>query len=167
MTELSPDALKAHSKLFALLDEAGQRRLIAVATEESFPSGTPVVREGEFGDRFYLVLQGDLSVQIQGEGDGGVREVARLKGGSFFGEIAALLGEARSASVVCAGDVRVLRFDAPRVQGILKDYPKVREALVKLGLRRSEENLARSFDSDIQGGVLTTEGAALTSSSEP
>jgi CRP-like cAMP-binding protein len=154
MADLEPGALRNHSKLFALLDEAGQKRLIAVAQEERHPLGTAIVNEGEFGDSFYVVIEGELSVRI-----GGIdakREVARLGPGAFFGEIAALLGEARSATVLCLSSCRFLRFDGPRVQGILKDYPKVREVLVKLGLKRSEENLQQQVENDFPGVPVTT-----------
>jgi CRP-like cAMP-binding protein len=162
MVDLSPDALKNHSKLFGLLDEAGQRRLVAVAVEEKFAAGHAVVAEGDFGDTFFLVVEGSLSVRIGGID--ATREVAKLGPGAFFGEIAALLGEARSATVLCLSETRALRFDGPRVQGILKDYPKVREALVKLGLRRSEENLAQMIEDDFPGVPVTGEGSALLSS---
>lgn len=162
MVDLSPDALKNHSKLFGLLDEAGQRRLVAVAVEEQFVAGHAVVTEGDFGDTFFLVVAGSLSVRIGGID--ATREVAKLGPGAFFGEIAALLGEARSATVLSLTETRALRFDGPRVQGILKDYPRVREALVKLGLRRSEENLAQMIEDDFPGVPVTGEGSALLSS---
>jgi CRP-like cAMP-binding protein len=154
MSAIDPAGLKSHSKLFGLLDDAGQRRLLAVAHEERHPVGAAVVTESDFGDTFYVVLEGTLSVRI-----GGIdakKEVATLGPGAFFGEIAALLGEARSATVLCLSSVRVLRFDGPRVQGILKDYPKVREVLVKLGLKRSEENLQQQLEDDFPGVPVTT-----------
>lgn len=164
MADLEPGALKNHSKLFNLLDEAGQKRLIAVAAEERHGLGTAIVTEGEFGDSFYVVIEGELSVRIGGIDAGS--EVARLGPGAFFGEIAALLGEARSATVLALSGCRLLRFDGPRVQGILKDYPKVREVLVKLGLKRSEENLQQQIENDFPGVPVTTgEGAAILSSS--
>lgn len=162
MLDLTPEALRSHSKLFGLLDDGGRRRLVAVAIDESFPAGHAVVREGEFGDSFFLVVEGTLSVRIGGID--ATREVAKLAPGAFFGEIAALLGEARSATVLCLAHTTLLRFDGPRVQGLLKDYPKVREALVKLGLRRSEENLQQMIEEDFPGVPVTTgEGAALGS----
>jgi hypothetical protein len=50
----------------------------------------------------------------------------------------------------------------------LKDYPKVREVLVKLGLKRSEENLQQMMEADFPGVPLTAtgEGASLTTTSE-
>lgn len=163
MTELRPEALRDHSKLFALLDDAGRKRLVSVAVEERHPSGAAVVNEGEFGDSFFLVLEGQLSVRIGGVD--ATREVAQLGPGAFFGEIAAILGEARSATVVCMSPCRLVRFDGPRVQGILKDYPKIREVLVKLGLKRSEENLQQMMEADFPGVPVTTgEGAPILTS---
>jgi CRP-like cAMP-binding protein len=163
MADLQPEALQNHSKLFGLLDEAGRKRLVAVAGEDEIPAGTAVINEGEFGDSFFLVLSGELSVRIGGIDAG--HEVAKLGPGAFFGEIAALLGEARSATVVCTKTVKALRFDGPRVQGILKDYPKIREVLVKLGLKRSEENLQQMMEADFPGVPVTTgEGAPVLTS---
>jgi CRP-like cAMP-binding protein len=160
MADLPPDALKQHSKLFSLLDDGGRKRLVAVAHEDTFPAGTAVVTEGEFGDSFFLVIAGSLSVRIGGAE--ATKEVAKLGPGAFFGEIAALLGEQRSATVVSTTKTMVLRFDGPRVQGILKDYPKIREVLVKLGLKRSEENLQQMMEADFPGVPVTTgEGAPV------
>ncbi len=164
MADLPPDLLLQHSRLFALLDEPGRKRLVAVAAEERFASGHAVVREGDFGDSFFLVLEGELSVRIGGID--ATREVARLLSGAFFGEIAALLGEARSATVLCLTPTRVLRFDGPRVQGILKDYPVVREALVKLGLKRSEDNLQQMMEDDFPGVPVTATGEGVPFSTD-
>lgn len=164
MADLPPEALQTHSKLFGLLDEPGRKRLMAVAVEERFPAGHAVVSEGDFGDSFFLVLEGELSVRIGGID--ATREVARLGPSAFFGEIAALLGEARSATVLCLVATRALRFDGPRVQGILKDYPVVREALVKLGLKRSEDNLQQMMEDDFPGVPVTATGEGMPFSTD-
>lgn len=164
MADLPPDLLLYHSKLFGLLDEPGRKRLVAVAVEQHFPPGHAVVVEGDFGDSFFLVLDGALSVRIGGID--ATREVARLGPSAFFGEIAALLGEARSATVLCLAETRALRFDGPRVQGLLKDYPVVREALVKLGLKRSEDNLQQMMEDDFPGVPVTATGEGMPFSTE-
>lgn len=134
------DAFRKHSKLFALLDEAGQQRLLDISHEEAFDDGKVLMTEGEGGESFYVLLRGTVSVCID-EGGGQQKEVAKLGAGAFVGEIAALMGEPRSATVAAEGPIGVLQFDAPPVQEILNDYPRVREALVKLALKRSEQNL--------------------------
>lgn len=132
-------SLREHSKLFALLSEEGQKRMLDVAEEERFDDGAVLMKEGDVGDTFYVLLEGHVRVFLDNLGQ--AQEVARLGPGSFVGEMAALLGEARSATVIADGALRVLRFEAGSVKGVLDDYPKVREALVKLALKRSEDNL--------------------------
>ena len=101
------------------------------------------MKQGEAGSAFFVVTDGSLDVMVEDQGQR--REVAKLGRGAFFGEIAALLGEPRSATVTAAEAVTLIRFEMPRVQGILRDYPAVRQVLTKLALKRSEENLAESM----------------------
>jgi putative ABC transport system ATP-binding protein len=64
---------------------------------ESHPTGMPVIRQGDPGDRFYLVRSGTLSVDMH-EGTE-TRHVRALGPGDYFGERALLSKEARSATV--------------------------------------------------------------------
>ena len=61
---------------------------------EEIPSGTVLVREGEPGDRFYVLLSGVLAVSQR---DLGARSI--LRPGDYFGEVAAALGVPRTATV--------------------------------------------------------------------
>ncbi len=61
---------------------------------EYVPAGTEIVREGEFGSRFYIVLGGLLSVTQDARG-----ERALLRPGDYFGEVAPAMGIRRTASV--------------------------------------------------------------------
>jgi ATP-binding cassette subfamily B protein len=63
---------------------------------ESIPAGTEVMREGEDGDRFYVVLSGMLAVTQEAQGK---RRV--LKPGDYFGEVALAMNMPRTASI-CA-----------------------------------------------------------------
>jgi predicted MFS family arabinose efflux permease len=65
-------------------------------------AGVAVVRQGEPGDRFYVVDRGALVVQAHG------REIARLGPGDCFGEIALLHGTPRMATVTALEPVRLL-----------------------------------------------------------
>ena len=138
-TPINLEQIKKNSKLFAMLDDEGRSRLLAVGVHENVEPDTTLFVEGDTGSTFYIVQDGQLKVLI----DKGHRkeQVATLSAGACVGEIAALMNEERSATVVTDGTVAALRFDASEVQKILSDYPTVREALVKEALERSEENL--------------------------
>lgn len=140
------EKFRAQSKLFGLLDEPGQLRLMAVAKTEQHPAGSVVVRQGEAGDAFFIVTEGKLEVHV--EEDGKSRQIATLEKGAFFGEMAALLGEPRSATVKAASAVSLMRFELPLVKGIINDYPTVRQVLVRLAVKRGEENLTEQMNHD-------------------
>lgn len=63
---------------------------------EPFEAGSRVIREGDAGDKFYLIRSGEVAV-VRGPDD---EQVATLKEGDFFGEMALLSGNPRNASIV-------------------------------------------------------------------
>lgn len=67
--------------------------------ERRFPAGETVVKEGADGATFYVIEAGDAIVSVAG------REVTRLSGGDFFGEIALLDEDVRSATITAVGDL--------------------------------------------------------------
>ncbi|OHT03728.1 cAMP-dependent protein kinase regulatory subunit [Tritrichomonas foetus] len=64
--------------------------------------GEEVVKQGDKGDEFFIILQGECVVKKK-EGDGEPKEVGRIRSGEYFGELA-LLNEAPRAATVIAGD---------------------------------------------------------------
>jgi MFS family permease len=91
--------------LFAPLDGVVLERLAAAFRPVSLPAGSVIIREGEPGERFYLIDSGEVSVQKNGA------EVARLGAGDYFGEISLLKQVPTTATVVASTDVEVLALD--------------------------------------------------------
>ena len=91
----------------ALFSDLGRPQLEAVAhtmSEESFPAGQRILRQGFSGGGFFVILDGEVTVRVDGE------DVASLSKGDFFGEISLLLGDDPIADVVTATPVQALQL---------------------------------------------------------
>lgn len=94
MSDRAREAI-AQVPLFSSLSHRYLKRLADLTEEQRFMEGATVVKEGDIGDTFYVILEGEAKV-VHGSG----RTANRLYPGDFFGEISLLDGGARTASVV-------------------------------------------------------------------
>lgn len=144
-----------NSKMLALLDPPGLGRLVAHGEIVLVPSGAVIVRQGEVGDTFYLLIDGEVSVRVH---EAGGAEVARLGPGSFFGEIAVVTRQPRTATVVALTQTELIRFPRQPLVDVVRDYPRLREVLSSVGLARSEDNLRRAMSEEEEGLAGALEG---------
>lgn len=86
-------ALLSACPLFKGVGNDGLAALANVATEVSFPSGHVIVRQGEIGTGFFVVVDGSVRVIRDGT------VLAHLGPGDFFGELSVLDGRPRNAMV--------------------------------------------------------------------
>ncbi len=91
--------------LFAALPVATVEYLANHAGDIEFSTGERIMKEGDPGDDFYLIVDGEADVDIGGT------VVKRLGPGEYFGEIALLFDTPRTATVTAVSPLRVLRFD--------------------------------------------------------
>ncbi|KAL1518143.1 hypothetical protein ABEB36_001813 [Hypothenemus hampei] len=97
-----------------------ERLTVADALEPvSFEDGETIVRQGEPGDDFYIIVEGTAQVkQKRAEGEE-PREVGRLGPSDYFGEIALLLDRPRAATVVACGPLKCVKLDRARFERVL------------------------------------------------
>lgn len=125
----------------ALFSDLDRPRLQAVAhtmSEESFPSGQRILRQGFSGSGFFVILEGEVVVRVDGA------DVAVLGKGDFFGEISLLLGEPPIADVVAVGPVRALHLAGPELRDFLLAYPQVMYRMLQAVGRRLDGANRRS-----------------------
>ena len=129
--------------LFELCSKRDLRRIAALADERRLEPGTELIREGEPGTEFYVVVEGEIEVRR------GTRRVARLGAGSFVGEIALLSRSARTATVAATTPLRVLAIEGRSFIELLDSLPelwlKVARALAdRVDADEAAEAVARS-----------------------
>lgn len=117
----------------ALFADLGRPQLTAVAhtfAEVSFPPGQRILRQGFAGSGFYVILEGEVSVDIDGQ------ERTRLGKGEFFGELSLLLGEAPVADITARTPLRLLHLAGTDLQPFLLAHPPVMFRMLQSVSRR-------------------------------
>jgi CRP-like cAMP-binding protein len=124
--------------LFSDLDRPQLQAVAHTMSEESFPTGQRILRQGFSGSGFFVILDGEVSVRV----DGG--DVASLGKGDFFGEISLLLGEPPIADVVAVSPVQALQLAGPDLRAFLLAYPAVMYRMLQAVSRRLDRANRRS-----------------------
>lgn len=119
MPKRERDAL-AQVPLFQTLAPRHLRRIADLTREERIMEGAAVVSEGEEGDTFYVILEGEAKVQSRSG-----RVVNRLRPGDFFGEISLLDGGPRTATVYAETPMTVLTLARRDFLKMLRAEPQV------------------------------------------
>ncbi|MBI4261812.1 MAG: cyclic nucleotide-binding domain-containing protein [Actinobacteria bacterium] len=106
--------------------------MIARWTDEVHVSeGRHIVDEGEFGYEFFAILEGEADVRH------GEEAIARLRPGDFFGEMALVQGDRRTASVVAATPMRLAVMFARDFRSMAADMPEVADRIQEAIRERS------------------------------
>jgi small-conductance mechanosensitive channel/CRP-like cAMP-binding protein len=113
--------------IFAPLSVEETERLAAASASHVFAPGEMVIRAGDQGSSMFVVHHGRVQVQVT-EG-GKPRVVAVLSEGDFFGEMALLTGEPRTASVVALGETEVLEIGHAAMKPLFDTNPDLAESI--------------------------------------
>jgi CRP-like cAMP-binding protein len=130
--------------LFRPLSDDELRRVIARTRPLHYSAGERIIEEDRPGDSFFIIDQGNVKVSKK---MGGVsREIARLLEGQFFGEMALLTGERRSATIEAVTDVDLFMIDKAAFQDILAANPSIVVDISTLLSERREALSHAAFD---------------------
>ena len=117
-------------ELFQGIDEDALRLIAEQITEQPVADGEIVFREGDPGDRLFVLLTGTMHVYV--ERDAKVISYSRLQAGEFFGEMALIDAMPRSATVRAEAPSICLTLSRQGILDLLQQHP-----LIALGMMTS------------------------------
>jgi CRP-like cAMP-binding protein len=116
----------AQVPLFAGVPSRFIKRVAGEMDEQRFMEGATIVRKGEPGETFYVLVEGEAKVT-----DENGRRLAQLIPGDFFGEISLMDGGPRTATVVSETPVTALALSRKDFRSMLEAEPHVTVGLLK------------------------------------
>ena len=111
-------ALVARVPLFSGLDAGSIAELLKILSARTVPAGTIIVRKGDRGDAMYLIASGAVEVETTGG-------KIRLEEGAFFGEMALLSRQPRSANVTAVRSTDLLVLEADDFLRLRDRFPGI------------------------------------------
>ena len=123
----------------SLLEKLAER-----SQTKSYAASEVIVRQGEVGDDFFIIQEGDVSVSV-GRAGGSTVQIARLSTDACFGEMSILTGEPRAATVQAITSCKVVSVDKRSFHDVLIGEPDVMARLTEVLVERQnaiEERLS-------------------------
>jgi CRP/FNR family transcriptional regulator, cyclic AMP receptor protein len=116
--------------LFARCSRAELKEIAMLADEIDLHEGKEMTREGEPGREFFVLLEGTADVKKKS------RKVNALGPGDFFGEIALVSREPRTATVIATSPVRALVITDRSFRRLLEESPQVQTKVMEAMAQR-------------------------------
>lgn len=116
--------------IFAPLPAPALERLAKALSPERRDAGATIFAQGDPGDRFYVIAEGRVAVEV----DGSV--VRELSDGGFFGEIALLRDVPRTATVRAITALRLFSLDRETFLATVTGHPASAEAAGSIAAAR-------------------------------
>lgn len=99
---------------------------------QAVEKGRTIIRRGDPGDCMFFIVSGEVEVRL-------APEPRRLGPGGFFGEIALITGEPRSATAVAAKETQLLALDIADFRQLTARRPELANVVTEEGLRRLQK----------------------------
>jgi CRP-like cAMP-binding protein len=118
------------SSLWSGLDKQDFKAIVKISKQQKFLNGDTIVKKGDEGAGFYLVLDG--AVEIRSDGN----TLSKLGPGQFFGEMSVVDTQPRSADVVAVEPSRVLFLSAWSFKSLVSERPRIAVKMLQEFVRR-------------------------------
>ena len=118
-------------EIFEPLSDEETMQLARQTSRRVFAPGEIIIRAGEEGETMFVINRGSVKIQlpVASDGNGQSTTLATLHEGRFFGEMALLTGEPRSATVVAVEESEVFEIGHNAVKSLFEVNPYLAESL--------------------------------------
>jgi small-conductance mechanosensitive channel/CRP-like cAMP-binding protein len=123
-------------EIFEPLSDEETQKLAESCEAKIFSPNEPIVRKGQDGSSMFVVHRGAVNLQVIENGFS--KTVATLREGDYFGEMALLTGQPRSATVVASGETEVLEIKHDALKPLFEKNPYLIEEFTKMIASRRE-----------------------------
>ncbi|GMT35134.1 hypothetical protein PFISCL1PPCAC_26431 [Pristionchus fissidentatus] len=113
------DEFLSRVQILADLDKWERANLADALERCDFEPGTHVVEQGQPGDEFFIILEGEANVLQKRSDDAPFENVGHLGSSDYFGEIALLLDRPRAATVVAKTPLKCVKLDRNRFERVM------------------------------------------------
>ncbi|HEX5164602.1 MAG TPA: cyclic nucleotide-binding domain-containing protein, partial [Thermomicrobiales bacterium] len=127
--------------VYSPLDDAVFDEMRDYLEERVWEAGSVIVRQGDPGRDFYVIVEGDVQIELEDPETG--REpsvIAQLGPGQYFGELSLLTDQPRNASVVAVSRCRVLSLSRDAFETYLAESPAARQRLNEISKARIRDD---------------------------
>jgi serine/threonine protein kinase/CRP-like cAMP-binding protein len=139
------ESLLAKSPLFGHLSISARKMFAEHFTFETYNEGDLIIKEGDLSDAFYAIKSGRVMVYTGSEQN--PIALAELAPGEIFGEIAAIEGTMRTASVRAMTECEILRLESAELNAMLARNVEIRRLIEEKIESRDEDRLRKIIDS--------------------
>jgi hypothetical protein len=123
-------AVLQQTALFAETPENVLSSIVPIMHEVSFTAGQQIFAKGDIGASLFIVYDGQVGVFT------GAQQLATFSKGDFFGELALLDAEPRSASAVAQGAATAFRLDQEDFYDVMEERPEVLRNILRVLCQR-------------------------------
>ncbi len=153
---IKPNTVLQEIEVFQAFSEPHKAYLSKIMRYHCFAAGETIVQQGETGNSLFIIVEGVVSIYIELKNNDSM-EVTRLGAGNFFGEIALLTEQERTATVIAMTTTYLFEIVQADILPLMEEEPEVSKRISEVltqRLMRSEYQLKRQHDVHTETEVI-------------
>lgn len=129
---------------FRTLGREGISFIVERLKFKPYETDETICKIGDPGDKMYIIISGQVKVVVQSEESAGETVIATLASGDYFGEMALLTGEPRSASVITTEPSEMFILNKTDFDLIVERFPSITLSMGKIMSQRLRDTLQKA-----------------------